>query len=446
MAVDRRLLKISDEAIARRFEAFGLEQHDQAAFERIADLLRPHSVELSEIYLDHFLANAGIDLSEDERAEEVRKTSAYTREKYSPPIDSDWVHRVMKMGWIQHCVGANPFITLGALNHSQRRSSTIIFEGAKNLAEGRHLVGQFMKIAALEAEIQMTTIQTCREIEHREELENKAELFQNAITDLVETAAQSSAQSNRQAQAVNHDAHALLALAAEVETAQSQSAGAMREAAANTGGLLKAIGNINGELSEAGDVLTVANGNVHQAVERSEALISDSVSIESVIGLIRSIAGQTSILALNATIEAARAGDAGRGFAVVAAEVKSLAEQTAEATDEIANVVSGLQKSLLSTAESQQRLIVTFENVYAFSERARNTIYDQTSTIEQITSRIDETASSADTSSEAIRRIGEGVSRISTDLEEQSTIATRLDETIGDLRGRAEQFLKNLAS
>ena len=78
-----------------------------------------------------------------------------------------------------------------------------------------------------------------------------------------------------------------------------------------------------------------AGDQADAAVQVSKARSSHVEAIESILGLIRAIAGQTNLLALNATIEAARAGEAGKGFAVVASEVKSLATQTAKATDEI---------------------------------------------------------------------------------------------------------------
>ena len=86
-----------------------------------------------------------------------------------------------------------------------------------------------------------------------------------------------------------------------------------------------------------------AVGQAYQTNARVVELSNAAARIGDVVELITTIAAQTNLLALNATIEAARAGEAGRGFAVVAAEVKTLANQTAKATDEIGEQIAGIQ-------------------------------------------------------------------------------------------------------
>ena len=115
----------------------------------------------------------------------------------------------------------------------------------------------------------------------------------------------------------------------------------------------------------AGSSTTVraASGSVDQASGQIARLVGAAEQIGNIVDLINMIAGQTNLLALNATIEAARAGDAGRGFAVVATEVKSLATQTANATDDIARRISEIQTETAAVAQQFQTLRQTIVQV-----------------------------------------------------------------------------------
>src|SRR3546814_16039238 len=107
-----------------------------------------------------------------------------------------------------------------------------------------------------------------------------------------------------------------------------------------------------------------------EAVENSRQLSDEVQSIESILGFIRDIAGQTNLLALTATIEAARAGDAGLGFAVVAQAVESLASHTARATDDLAGKISAIQSDTQQTSCDNGRLCQTREKEEQLARRS----------------------------------------------------------------------------
>ena len=140
----------------------------------------------------------------------------------------------------------------------------------------------------------------------------------------------------------------------------------------------------------------------------SRALSGHVEAIESILGLIRDIAGQTNLLALNATIEAARAGDAGRGFAVVAQEVKSLASQTARATDDITAKITAIQQATRQTVEANGSIQKTVEDVQTSADRIREAMEVQAQTVTMITAAVDETALAADSMSATIAAIRRG--------------------------------------
>ena len=155
-----------------------------------------------------------------------------------------------------------------------------------------------------------------------------------------------------------------------------------------------------------------------QAVKVSHALSGHVEAIESILGLIRDIAGQTNLLALNATIEAARAGDAGRGFAVVAQEVKSLAAQTARATDDITNKITAIQQATRQTVEANGSISATVEEVQTSADRIRQAMEVQAQTVTMITAAVDETALAADSMSSTIAAIRSDTEQVAKDIDQ----------------------------
>ncbi len=240
-------------------------------------------------------------------------------------------------------------------------------------------------------------------------------------------------------------ANGMLAKTSEVAAASEQSAVAMREAAQTAAGLIRAIEDARTEVETASDVANRAAAQATQGVNATDTLSEQSHSIESILGLIREIAGQTNLLALNATIEAARAGDAGRGFAVVAQEVKSLANQTAQATDEIAQKIAAIQSATKASVESNASIRATVDEVQQSAERIRRAMEDQAQTVTMITASVDETALAADLMSNTISAIRSDTENVVSEISQLEQGFTQVTDNVASLQANASRFVANLS-
>jgi methyl-accepting chemotaxis protein len=270
--------------------------------------------------------------------------------------------------------------------------------------------------------------------------------FNQKVLGVVQRCTAESEQLRVQAMTTSSAARGMLGKTSEVAAAAEQSATAMREAAQTAAGLIRAIEDARSEVEVAAGVATRAGDQAEAAVKVSQALSSHVEAIESILGLIRDIAGQTNLLALNATIEAARAGDAGRGFAVVAQEVKSLASQTARATDDITAKISAITAATKETVEANSSIKDTVEEVETSADRIRQAMELQAQTVTMITAAVDETALAADSMSSTIAAIRSDTENVAKDIDNVEQGFGRFSEQIADFRSATSEFVSKFAA
>jgi len=228
--------------------------------------------------------------------------------------------------------------------------------------------------------------------------------------------------------------------------ASSEASGNVKTASVATDELAGSIAEIGRQLERTNEVVQLAVGEAKATDGEIEALATAAQKIGDVVKLIRDIAGQTNLLALNATIEAARAGESGRGFAVVASEVKSLAVQTANATEEIAGQIQAVQSSTTSAVEAIRRIAERMHEINRYTSAVAASVEQQSAATGQISSNVANAAQGTGVVVSVLGKVSDAATHTRSSAHSMLDGSQAVDNALSELRREVENFLAKVVA
>ena len=278
----------------------------------------------------------------------------------------------------------------------------------------------------------------------QEEVNQLVGIFGASIRGIFDIVSESSSKMESSSESMQGEADTAVSLSGTVLKESDSTSQNAQQLSAATEEMVASIKEISRQSNDSMAVADQARAEADRSSAQVLELKKAAEEIGAVVQLITDIAEQTNLLALNATIEAARAGEAGKGFAVVASEVKSLANQTGKATDQISAQISEIQAAAGSSAESIQSIGKIINQLAEFSTVISSAITEQEATTQQISQNITQVAGSASEVSASVGRMRDQAESSGTRAKDLRGAAGDLHTEATSLSGEVDAFLSAL--
>jgi methyl-accepting chemotaxis protein len=281
-------------------------------------------------------------------------------------------------------------------------------------------------------------------IERGRRVDNITRDFESLIGEIVATVSSASTQLEASAGTLTTTAERAQQLTTTVAAASEEASTNVRSVASATEEMASSINEIGRQVQDSARMAGEAVEQARKTNDRVSELSKAAARIGDVVELINTIAGQTNLLALNATIEAARAGEAGRGFAVVASEVKALAEQTAKATGEIGQQITGIQTATQDSVNAIKEIGGTIEKLCEISSTIASAVEEQGAATQEISRNVQQAAHGTQQVSSNITDVQRGASETGSASSQVLAAAQSLSGDSNRLKLEVGKFLNSV--